>query len=105
MGADVRHHGALPLSETRAAMRPLRAFLIRLAGFAFRRRWERELAEELGASILLEGEVMKAGQAICIMARLIDIGAGTVIWGALSFRRKARSTSRCSAGTSCPSPM
>ncbi len=42
----------------------------------------RELAEELGASILLEGEVMKAGQAICIMARLIDIDAGTVIWGA-----------------------
>ncbi|HEY7912089.1 MAG TPA: tetratricopeptide repeat protein [Blastocatellia bacterium] len=42
----------------------------------------RELAEELGASILLEGEVMKAGPEICIMARLIDIGGGTVIWGA-----------------------
>lgn len=42
----------------------------------------REFADELGASILLEGEVMKAGQEICIMARLIDIRAGTVIWGA-----------------------
>ena len=64
MGADVRHHGALPLSETRAAMRPVRAFLIRLAGFAFRRRWERELAEELQSNLELHiADNVRAGMS------------------------------------------
>jgi predicted permease len=34
-------------------MRTLRAFLIRLAGFAFRKRWERELSEELESNLEL----------------------------------------------------
>jgi serine/threonine protein kinase/tetratricopeptide (TPR) repeat protein len=41
----------------------------------------RELAHELGATILLEGEVMRAGQMIRIAARLIDVESGRVIWG------------------------
>ncbi len=41
----------------------------------------RELACELGATIVLEGEVMRAGQMIEVMARLIDVKSGRVIWG------------------------
>ncbi|HEX5705700.1 MAG TPA: tetratricopeptide repeat protein, partial [Pyrinomonadaceae bacterium] len=41
----------------------------------------RELARELGANILLEGEVMRAGQNIRIQARLTDVETGRVIWG------------------------
>ena len=41
-----------------------------------------QLAKELGATILLEGEVMRAGQMICVMARLSDAETGRVIWGA-----------------------
>jgi len=40
-----------------------------------------ELARELGATILLEGEVMRAGQTIGVMARLTDAELGHVIWG------------------------
>jgi tetratricopeptide (TPR) repeat protein len=39
------------------------------------------LARELGATILLEGEVMRAGQMIGVMARLTDAETGRVIWG------------------------
>jgi non-specific serine/threonine protein kinase len=42
----------------------------------------RKVAEEMGATILLEGEVMRAGQTITIMARLTDARSGRVIWGA-----------------------
>jgi adenylate cyclase len=42
----------------------------------------RELAKELGATILLEGEVMRAGQIIGVMARLTDAETGRVLWGA-----------------------
>ena len=41
----------------------------------------RELARELGATILLEGEVMRAGRLVRITARLIDVESGRVIWG------------------------
>jgi serine/threonine protein kinase len=41
----------------------------------------RELASELGATILLEGEVMRAGQSVRITARLIDVASGHAIWG------------------------
>ena len=41
----------------------------------------RELARELGATILLEGEVMRAGQVIGVMARLTDVDTARVIWG------------------------
>jgi serine/threonine protein kinase/tetratricopeptide (TPR) repeat protein len=41
----------------------------------------RQLARELGATILLEGEVMRAGEIIGVMARLTDAEAGRVIWG------------------------
>jgi tetratricopeptide (TPR) repeat protein/TolB-like protein len=41
----------------------------------------RELARELGATILLEGEVMRSGQMIGVMARLTDVETGRVIWG------------------------
>ncbi len=41
----------------------------------------RELAQELGATILLEGEVMRAGEIIGVMARLTDAETGRVIWG------------------------
>lgn len=41
----------------------------------------RELARELGATILLEGEVMRAGQMIGVMARLTDVETARVIWG------------------------
>ncbi|HKP87428.1 MAG TPA: tetratricopeptide repeat protein [Blastocatellia bacterium] len=41
----------------------------------------RELARELGATIVLEGEVMRAGQMIAVMARLIDVMSGRVLWG------------------------
>lgn len=41
----------------------------------------RQLAQELGATILLEGEVMRAGEIIGVMARLTDAENGRVIWG------------------------
>ncbi|MGA9768425.1 MAG: protein kinase [Blastocatellia bacterium] len=41
----------------------------------------RELARELGATILLEGEVIRAGQVIGVMARLTDVETARVIWG------------------------
>ena len=44
-------------------------------------RGVRELAHELGATILLEGEVMRAGEIIGVMARLTDAETGRVIWG------------------------
>ena len=44
-------------------------------------RGARELARELGATILLEGEVMRAGQTIGVMARLTDAELGHVLWG------------------------
>ena len=44
-------------------------------------RGARELARELGATILLEGEVMRAGQTIGVMARLTDAEMGHVLWG------------------------
>ena len=44
-------------------------------------RGARELARDLGATILLEGEVMRAGQVIGVMARLTDAETGRVIWG------------------------
>jgi serine/threonine protein kinase/tetratricopeptide (TPR) repeat protein len=44
-------------------------------------RGARELATELGATILLEGEIMRAGQLIGVMARLTDAETGRVIWG------------------------
>ncbi|MFY9556182.1 MAG: tetratricopeptide repeat protein [Blastocatellia bacterium] len=40
-----------------------------------------QLAKELGATILLEGEIMRAGQMIGVMARLTDVETGRVIWG------------------------
>ncbi|HEX5734195.1 MAG TPA: tetratricopeptide repeat protein [Blastocatellia bacterium] len=40
------------------------------------------LARQLGATILLEGEVMRSGNLIGIMARLTDAETGRVIWGA-----------------------
>jgi serine/threonine protein kinase/tetratricopeptide (TPR) repeat protein len=40
------------------------------------------LARQLGATILLEGEVMRSGELIGIMARLTDAESGRVIWGA-----------------------
>ena len=40
------------------------------------------LARQLGATILLEGEVMRSGELMCIMARLTDAESGRVIWGA-----------------------
>ncbi|MEK6324338.1 MAG: protein kinase [Acidobacteriota bacterium] len=44
-------------------------------------RGVRQLAQELGATILLEGEVMRAGNMIGVMARLTDAETGRVIWG------------------------
>ncbi|HSO74017.1 MAG TPA: tetratricopeptide repeat protein, partial [Blastocatellia bacterium] len=44
-------------------------------------RGARELARELGAKILLEGEIQRAGQMIGVMARLTDAETGRVIWG------------------------
>lgn len=44
-------------------------------------RGVRKLAQELGATILLEGEVMRSGQMIGVMARLTDAETGRVIWG------------------------
>ena len=41
----------------------------------------RHLARELGATILLEGEVMRSGNTIGVMARLTDAETGRVIWG------------------------
>jgi serine/threonine-protein kinase len=41
----------------------------------------RAYAKELGANILLEGEVMRAGQTLRIMVRLSDVESGRVIWG------------------------
>ncbi len=40
------------------------------------------LARQLGATIILEGEVMRSGEVIGIMARLTDAESGRVIWGA-----------------------
>ena len=45
-------------------------------------RGVRQLAKDLGATILLEGEVMRAGLMIGVMARLSDAETGRVIWGA-----------------------
>jgi len=45
-------------------------------------RGVRQLAQDLGATILLEGEVMRAGPMIGVMARLSDAETGRVIWGA-----------------------
>jgi serine/threonine protein kinase/tetratricopeptide (TPR) repeat protein len=44
-------------------------------------RDDRELARELGATIILEGEVVKSGATIGVMARLTDVESGRVIWG------------------------
>ena len=44
-------------------------------------RGARELARELGATILLEGEIVRAGAMIGVMARLTDAETGRVIWG------------------------
>lgn len=44
-------------------------------------RGVRQLAQELGATILLEGEVMRAGEIIGVLARLTDAETGRVIWG------------------------
>ena len=44
-------------------------------------REPRATARELGATILLEGEVMRANHRIQILARLIDVESGSVIWG------------------------
>jgi serine/threonine protein kinase/tetratricopeptide (TPR) repeat protein len=41
----------------------------------------RSYAKELGANILLEGEVMRAGPTLRIMVRLSDVENGRVIWG------------------------
>ena len=41
----------------------------------------RELARDLGATILLEGEVVRSGAVIGVMARLTDVATGRVIWG------------------------
>ncbi|HLG15745.1 MAG TPA: protein kinase [Blastocatellia bacterium] len=40
-----------------------------------------ELARELGATIVLEGEVMRSGGMLGVMARLTDAESGRVIWG------------------------
>jgi serine/threonine protein kinase/tetratricopeptide (TPR) repeat protein len=45
-------------------------------------RGVRQLAQDLGATILLEGEIMRAGPIIGVMARLSDAETGRVIWGA-----------------------
>ena len=44
-------------------------------------RGPQELARELGATILLEGEVLRSGPLIQVLARLIDVENGRVIWG------------------------
>ncbi|HSE97672.1 MAG TPA: tetratricopeptide repeat protein, partial [Blastocatellia bacterium] len=41
----------------------------------------KELARELGATIVLEGEVIRAEQTIHVMARLTDVATGRIIWG------------------------
>jgi non-specific serine/threonine protein kinase len=41
----------------------------------------RRLARELGATILLEGEVMLLGEKIEVLTRLIEVESGRVIWG------------------------
>ncbi len=41
----------------------------------------RTYARDLGATILLEGEVMRAGNTLRIMVRLSDVESGRVIWG------------------------
>lgn len=41
----------------------------------------RDLARELQATLLLEGEVMRAGETVAVMARLIDVSTGHVLWG------------------------
>ncbi len=42
----------------------------------------REIARELGANIILEGEIVRAGETIGVMARLTDVESGRVVWGA-----------------------
>jgi serine/threonine protein kinase/tetratricopeptide (TPR) repeat protein len=44
-------------------------------------RGTRELARELGANIILEGEVQRAGGRLRITARLIDVESARAIWG------------------------
>jgi tetratricopeptide (TPR) repeat protein/TolB-like protein len=44
-------------------------------------RGARELARELGATILFEGEVVRSGSTIGVMARLTDVETSRVIWG------------------------
>lgn len=51
------------------------------AGIDDRGRGVYQLARDLGATILLEGEAMRAGTTIGIMARLTDVETGRVIWG------------------------
>jgi tetratricopeptide (TPR) repeat protein/TolB-like protein/predicted Ser/Thr protein kinase len=46
-----------------------------------RDRGPREVARELGATILLEGDVMRSRSAIGVMTRLSDVETGRVIWG------------------------
>jgi len=41
----------------------------------------RKVARELGATILLEGEVVRSGQVIEVMARLTDCQSNRIIWG------------------------
>jgi eukaryotic-like serine/threonine-protein kinase len=48
---------------------------------ALAERGAREHARELGATIVLEGEVMRAGEMIGVMARLTDVASGRVLWG------------------------
>ncbi|HKY05552.1 MAG TPA: protein kinase, partial [Blastocatellia bacterium] len=45
-------------------------------------RGARDVARSLGATILLEGEVMRASGMLGVMARLTDVETGRVIWGA-----------------------
>lgn len=40
-----------------------------------------EVAREMGARILLEGELMRSGERIAVNARLTDVKTGRVLWG------------------------
>jgi serine/threonine protein kinase/tetratricopeptide (TPR) repeat protein len=51
----------------------------RLAGSA------RELARELGATLMMEGEMMSLGDGYAIMLRLSDLATGHIIWGSQYF--------------------
>lgn len=44
-------------------------------------REARELAHELGATFLLEGEILREGHRLKITNRLIDVASSRVIWG------------------------